>query len=97
MNSQNYKLYNDHATDELNSSCDISILSEMKLLGIDYNPFLEIAAQDISDKFGALAYDYSIHIQQNFVINQDMDSAEIWAKISNILLLLNQCHHNKIH
>ena len=97
MNILNYDHHNDHGSDETKNNSTISILSEMKLLGIDYNPLLEIAAKDLSKKFGDLAYDYSIHIQQSFIINQDLGSAEIWAKISNILLLLNQEHHNKIH
>jgi len=97
MNIQNYGHHNERIVDEIKSNNDISILSEMKLLGIDYNPFLEIAAKDLSDKFGDLAFDFSISIQQSYINNQDLESAEIWAKISNILLLLNQGQHVKIH
>ncbi len=97
MNIPNYDHHNDHTFDETKNNGNINILSEMNLLGIDYNPFLEIAAKDLSDKLGDLAYGYSISIRQSFIINQDLESAEIWAKISNILLLLNQENYNKIH
>lgn len=62
-----------------------NIFMEMEKMGIDVEPFLEIAALDIIKQFGDDALKYSSKIEKNFIATGDIDSALIWAKISEHL------------
>ena len=67
-----------------------NIFSEMEQLGIDPGPFLEVAAQDLSNQYGSDALSFSLQICQEFCDDGDNQSAEIWQKISCHLSQLQQ-------
>lgn len=71
------------------ASDNTSLFSEMKALGIDPLPLLEIAAQDLLNQYGKNAFTYSIQIERNFKNDGDDQSAEIWQKISHYLQSMN--------
>ena len=62
-----------------------NILIEMEKMGIDPTPFTEIAALDLIKQFGDKALDYSVQIEQNFIIAGDAEKAKIWSKLSSQL------------
>jgi hypothetical protein len=62
-----------------------NILIEMEKMGIDPTPFTEIAALDLIKQFGDKALDYSVQIEQNFIIAGDAAKAKIWSKLSSQL------------
>lgn len=62
-----------------------NILTEMEKMGIDPTPFTEIAALDLIKQFGDKALDYSVQIEQNFIIAGDAEKAKIWSKLSSQL------------
>ena len=64
---------------------NLTILQEMEQMGIDPDPFLEIAARDLINQFGQNALEYSIQIEQNFIEAENLQSAIIWGKISSFL------------
>ncbi len=66
-----------------------TLISEMEQTGIDVNFLIEIAAHDLVVQFGDKALDYSIQIEQDFLLANDMDSMMIWNKISSYLSSLN--------
>ena len=67
-----------------------NIFSEMKQLGIDPGPFLEVAALDINNQYGTDALGFSLQIIEEFIDDGDTQSAEIWQKISCHLSQLQQ-------
>ena len=66
-----------------------NIFLEMKSLGIDPEPFLEIAALDLLNQYGDNALNYSVQIENDFTEDGDIQSAEIWQKICLYLQNLN--------
>ena len=80
-------MVNQQISDNTNSNfleCT-NILTEMEKMGIDPTPFLEIAALDLINQFGEAAFEYSIQIEQNFIIAGDIEKAIIWGKLSSQL------------
>ncbi|MBT5185804.1 MAG: hypothetical protein HOH19_05105 [Kordiimonadaceae bacterium] len=90
-----FENYKKPVTSELKENANIFI--EMEQLGIDPDPFLEIAALDLFKQYGASSYDYSIKIQDVFLQNYDFGAAEIWQKIAAILLNLQQSSNAVTH
>jgi len=62
-----------------------NIFTEMEKMGIDPTPFTEISALDLIKQFGDKALDYSVQIEQNFIIAGDAEKAKIWSKLSSQL------------
>ncbi|MCC3862023.1 hypothetical protein [Pseudemcibacter aquimaris] len=58
------------------------ILLEMEMMGIDPTPFLEIAARDLANQYGAIALDYSLQIESDFKDEGNMEAAAIWNAIT---------------
>lgn len=67
----------------------INIFLEMSALGIDPQPFLEIAAHDLINQYGDNALELSQKIKNDFLTANDLESAEIWQKISAHLESIN--------
>ncbi len=65
------------------------IFLEMIALGIDPDPFIEVAAHDLINQFGESALDYSLQIERRFRDEYEAQSALIWKKISSYLQQLN--------
>jgi hypothetical protein len=61
----------------------------MEQLGVNPDPFIEIAALDLHKQYGASTYEYYVKIQDVFLENNDFEAAEIWQKISVVLLNLD--------
>ena len=71
------------------TSNQTNLFVEMKNLGLDPIPLLEIAAHDLLNQYGNDAVTYSIQIERNFEDDGDLQSAEIWQRISHYLQSLN--------
>jgi|TARA_R110002096_G_scaffold436096_2_gene667499 hypothetical protein len=72
-----------------NASKKTNLFVEMKDLGIDPIPLLEIAAHDLLNQYGNDAVTFSMQIERDFEDDGDFQSAEIWQKISHYLQNLN--------
>lgn len=66
-----------------------NLFVEMKDIGIDPMPLLEIAAHDLLNQYGNDAVTYSMQIERDFEDDGDFQSAEIWQIISHYLQNLN--------
>ncbi|MEZ5757895.1 MAG: hypothetical protein R3D86_06715 [Emcibacteraceae bacterium] len=62
-----------------------NILVEMKIMGIDPDPFLKITAQDLLTQYGSVAIEISAKIEHNLMLERDFQSAKLWHKISQYL------------
>lgn len=89
MNSQTILFDDYRAAREEKEDGKINIFLEMSALGIDPQPFLEIAAHDLINQYGDNALALSQKIGSDFLDGNDQQSAEIWQKISAYLESLN--------
>lgn len=62
-----------------------NVLIEMRTMGIDPTPFLEITAQDLHFQYGSRAIELSVNIEKNLILERDFQSAKLWHKISHYL------------
>lgn len=81
----------------MNLNYNNTIFSEMAAHNIDVAPVLEAVAKDLVKLFGPLASIHAKEILQNFIKDQNMESAAIWHKISQILLSLDDDYEKLIH
>lgn len=72
-----------------NNIPEFSIFSQMELLGINPDPFIEIAAHDLLNQYGIDTLSHSRKILNDFTARDDLQSAEIWQKIIKYLEELN--------
>lgn len=68
----------------------LDIFFQMELLGINPDPFIEIAAQDLINQYGNDALNHSWKIIQEFKRCGDHQSANIWIKITTFLGKINE-------
>ncbi len=66
-----------------------NMFAQMKLVGINPNPFIEIAAHDLLNQYGCDALMIAKNISFDFNNRGDFQAAEIWMKIEEYLSMLN--------
>lgn len=89
MNSEPLVIEDYRAAKKERAAGKENIFLEMHALGIDPQPFLEIAAHDLINQYGKNALNLSQKIEKDFMNEDDPQSAEIWSKISAYLESLN--------
>ncbi|MCP5381431.1 MAG: hypothetical protein H6912_03610 [Kordiimonadaceae bacterium] len=62
-----------------------NILVEMKIMGIDPDPFLKITALDLLTQYGPGAIEISDNIEKSLILERDYKSAKLWHKITHYL------------
>ncbi len=70
-------------------SLDCDMFLQMDKMGINPDPFIEIAAHDLVIQFGNKALAYSYIIADDFRSREEYQSAKIWDKIISYLDILN--------
>lgn len=74
-----------------------NIFFEMEKLGIDTQPFIELAATDLFNQYGMEALQFADQIYQDFFDLNDVQSSRIWRKIINVLMMINQKSNMMYH
>ncbi len=74
-------------------SCS-ELVSEMKLLGLDPGPLLEIAANDILSRHGSKGQAYAKLMLDQVIAEDDLDGIYLWnALLSHICNHISHDHH----
>jgi len=61
------------------------LVLEMKLMDIDVKPFFEIAARDISDRYGIQAARFAQLILDQMTEDNDSNGIYLWKELCHIL------------
>ncbi len=72
-----------------NNADTTDLFMAMEAAGIDVDVMIEIAAHDLINQFGDDALLYSIQIEQDFTMKNNIEAMLIWKKISTYLHTLN--------
>lgn len=80
---------NQDALPTTNPSQEQCIFDQMRHLGINPDPFIEIAAHDLLSQYGDKAQYFAKSISCDFYDRGDFPAAEIWKKIDVYLSSIN--------
>ncbi len=85
MNQQNIKNPNDSNTSSDAGSSFQELVKEMKLLGMDPKPLLEIAATDIFTQHGTMGMTYAELMLDQMIEENNPNGIALWKELYHIL------------